>query len=259
MTTSQPRYTTTATIICSPYPSRNNKSDDNSRNNSKSDDEGCNCPNWSNRSSPVKTVSPTRRNVKFSQSGSYDVHDFTNGNRNVQNSNGKASSPPLKMNTLPRGYGSSPNSNNFNNVPRGFPSGNASTESISKSTLRKAGSDACASNGSAKPANSVKFSTLPKPESKSMNNNHQEINPAANTNTRVRYVPVRKPELSNVPPAPAKLTVDPKNPDVRKLAYNMYRGLLDKKHDHSSSIINATPSMQVELDEGVSARVISMM
>lgn len=53
--------------------------------------------------------------------------------------------------------------------------------------------------------------------------------------------------------------VDPKDPQVRKLVYNMYRGMLDKKHEKANVIIEAAPQDMVSTDAGVSDRVVSMM
>lgn len=52
---------------------------------------------------------------------------------------------------------------------------------------------------------------------------------------------------------------DPKDPQVRKLVYNMYRGMLDKKHEKANVIIDAAPQDLVSTDAGVSDRVVSMM
>lgn len=56
-----------------------------------------------------------------------------------------------------------------------------------------------------------------------------------------------------------KPKVDVSDPQVRKLVYNMYRGLLDNKHSHSNSIIDNKSSLQVDTDEGVKNRVLCMM
>lgn len=53
--------------------------------------------------------------------------------------------------------------------------------------------------------------------------------------------------------------VDPKDPQVRKLVYNMYRGMLDQKHQRANVIVDSVPQDQVSTDEGVGARLESMM
>lgn len=53
--------------------------------------------------------------------------------------------------------------------------------------------------------------------------------------------------------------VDPNDPQVRKLVYNMYRGMLGQKHQQANVIVDSAPQQQVEIDSGVGARVESMM
>nr|XP_053629913.1 proline-rich protein 36-like isoform X2 [Cherax quadricarinatus] len=53
--------------------------------------------------------------------------------------------------------------------------------------------------------------------------------------------------------------VDPKDPQVRKLVYNMYRVMLDQKHQRANDIIDSAPQELVSTDEGVGSRVQSMM
>ena len=56
-----------------------------------------------------------------------------------------------------------------------------------------------------------------------------------------------------------KPRVDPADPQVRKLVYNMYRGLLDKKHEQANSYLDTLPKTQVAEDKGVTDRVQNMM
>lgn len=53
--------------------------------------------------------------------------------------------------------------------------------------------------------------------------------------------------------------VDPSDPQVRKLVYNMYRGMLDQKHQRANVILDSVPQDQVETDAGVGSRVESML
>lgn len=53
--------------------------------------------------------------------------------------------------------------------------------------------------------------------------------------------------------------VDPNDPQVRKLVYNMYRGMLDQKHQRANVIVDSAPQDLVETDAGVGARVESML
>ncbi|KAK4292071.1 hypothetical protein Pmani_035146 [Petrolisthes manimaculis] len=53
--------------------------------------------------------------------------------------------------------------------------------------------------------------------------------------------------------------VDPRDPQVRKLVYNMYRGMLDQKHQKANVILDSTPQQHITKDEGVGSRVQSMM
>lgn len=53
--------------------------------------------------------------------------------------------------------------------------------------------------------------------------------------------------------------VDPNDPQVRKLVYNMYRGMLGKKHEQANVIVDNAPQDQVEIDPGVGSRVESML
>ncbi|KAL7644684.1 UNVERIFIED_CONTAM: hypothetical protein RMT77_004225 [Armadillidium vulgare] len=53
--------------------------------------------------------------------------------------------------------------------------------------------------------------------------------------------------------------VNPSDPQVRKLVYNMYRGLLNTKHERANNIVEAAPEENVTTDEGVGERVVSMM
>ena len=53
--------------------------------------------------------------------------------------------------------------------------------------------------------------------------------------------------------------VDPNDPQVRKLVYNMYRGMLGQQHQQANLIVDSAPQEQVAIDAGVGARVESMM
>ena len=50
-----------------------------------------------------------------------------------------------------------------------------------------------------------------------------------------------------------------KEPQIRKLAYNMYRGLLNTKHERANNIVEAAPTDNITKDEGIADRVTSMM
>lgn len=53
--------------------------------------------------------------------------------------------------------------------------------------------------------------------------------------------------------------VNPSDPQVRKLVYNMYRGLLSTKHERATNIVESAPEDLVATDQGVGDRVVSMM
>ncbi|CAL4064058.1 unnamed protein product, partial [Meganyctiphanes norvegica] len=53
--------------------------------------------------------------------------------------------------------------------------------------------------------------------------------------------------------------VNPADPQVRKLVYNMYRGMLSNNHAKSTAIVETVPKHQVMLDEGIGDRLQSMM
>lgn len=79
-------------------------------------------------------------------------------------------------------------------------------------------------------------------------NGRPAMNGTANRNIRI---------ASNGAAGGAK--VDPNDPQVRKLVYNMYRGMLGQQHKQANQIVDSAPQEKVEIDAGVGARVESMM
>ncbi|MPC77696.1 hypothetical protein E2C01_072158 [Portunus trituberculatus] len=79
-------------------------------------------------------------------------------------------------------------------------------------------------------------------------NSRPAMNGTANRNIRI---------ASNGAAGGAK--VDPNDPQVRKLVYNMYRGMLGQQHQQANQIVDSAPQEKVEIDAGVGARVESMM
>ncbi len=52
---------------------------------------------------------------------------------------------------------------------------------------------------------------------------------------------------------------DPGDPAVRKVVYNLYRGLLGNYNDRANDIISSLPEEQVCEDQGIGKQVESMM
>ena len=57
--------------------------------------------------------------------------------------------------------------------------------------------------------------------------------------------------------APPKVNAN--DPKVRKLVYNMYRGMLSNKHEKANEFIDTLPKYKVDEDKGVTHRVDRMM
>lgn len=53
--------------------------------------------------------------------------------------------------------------------------------------------------------------------------------------------------------------VDPTDPQVRRLVYNMYRGILGQYNDKANTMVNSLPRHCVTEDRGVSRQIESMM
>lgn len=53
--------------------------------------------------------------------------------------------------------------------------------------------------------------------------------------------------------------VDPKDPNVRKLVYNMYRGILGNYNDKANDILSTLPKERVVEDQGITRQLESMM
>lgn len=53
--------------------------------------------------------------------------------------------------------------------------------------------------------------------------------------------------------------VDPNDPNVRRLAYNMYRGILGTYNDRANTIVGSLPKSMVREDQGISKQIESMM
>lgn len=57
--------------------------------------------------------------------------------------------------------------------------------------------------------------------------------------------------------APTK--VDPSDPNVRRLVYNMYRGMLGGYNDQANTIVDALPPERVREDQGIYKQLESIM
>ena len=251
------KFTTTATINCSAYPSSPStalgSASPAERWNAAQKSKSFNNPLSQSTSPPFAT-----RN-----GGSAFSAPKMNGNH----STGAPAPPPMPSKILtPSGFkngtltnGSSNKSPaskpNFriktvvsvpNSVPRGF-----SPNYQSPSTNTNFNNNNISSNNNTTYNNTVKHNTMPRNFGKSTTNPSPN---SLNMNT------LRRVESTGTNPSgTAKPKADPNDPQVRKLVYNMYRGLLDKKHEKSNTIISSVPDTQVEMDMGVTARVISMM
>ncbi|CAH0387660.1 unnamed protein product [Bemisia tabaci] len=53
--------------------------------------------------------------------------------------------------------------------------------------------------------------------------------------------------------------VDPKDPQVRKLVYNMYRGILGDYNNKANDIVSNLPKEMVTEDQGISKQLESMI
>lgn len=52
---------------------------------------------------------------------------------------------------------------------------------------------------------------------------------------------------------------DPRDPNVRRLVYNMYRGMLDTYNDQANQIVDSMPRSMVQEDAGIYKQLESMM
>jgi hypothetical protein len=55
------------------------------------------------------------------------------------------------------------------------------------------------------------------------------------------------------------MKVDPNDPNVRRLVYNMYRGMLGTYNNKANDIIGALPKEMVREDQGIARQLESMM
>ena len=53
--------------------------------------------------------------------------------------------------------------------------------------------------------------------------------------------------------------VDPSNPAVRRVVYNLYRGLLGTYNDKANDIISNLPAERVREDQGIDKQIEEMM
>ncbi|KAG8244191.1 hypothetical protein J6590_027887 [Homalodisca vitripennis] len=53
--------------------------------------------------------------------------------------------------------------------------------------------------------------------------------------------------------------VDPNDPNVRRLVYNMYRGILGQYNDKANTIVNSLPRHVVKEDQGITRQIESMI
>ena len=53
--------------------------------------------------------------------------------------------------------------------------------------------------------------------------------------------------------------VDPRDPNVRRIVYNMYRGMLGNYNDKANDIISTLPKEMVREDQGIARQLESMM
>lgn len=170
----------------------------------------------------------------------------------VRSFNGHIKPFSANTNSLPRGFNKSAVTNGGTSFNRG--AFTSPTNGTSTTLTKGGGGGGISVNGSSCTLNGNFLSNggvnHPNKGQGFTNGIPNAIPPASATNH------LRRVESSD---PTGKPKVDVNDPQVRKLAYNMYRGLLDKKHDKSTAIINSLPDLQVEKDEGVKARVISMM
>jgi len=82
---------------------------------------------------------------------------------------------------------------------------------------------------------------------------------AAQTASAVAPV-VGPPGPVAAPGAPgAKAKVDPRDPAVRRLVYNMYRGMLGGYNDQANDIVDALPACRVREDQGIAHHLHNIM
>jgi hypothetical protein len=55
------------------------------------------------------------------------------------------------------------------------------------------------------------------------------------------------------------MKVDPSDPNVKRLVYNMYRGMLGTYNNKANDIIATLPKEMVREDEGIARQLESMM
>jgi hypothetical protein len=55
------------------------------------------------------------------------------------------------------------------------------------------------------------------------------------------------------------MKVDSNDPNVRRLVYNMYRGMLGTYNNKANDIIDALPKEMVREDQGIARQLESMM
>jgi hypothetical protein len=55
------------------------------------------------------------------------------------------------------------------------------------------------------------------------------------------------------------MKADPNDPTVKRLVYNMYRGMLGTYNDKANDIIDALPKELVREDQGIARQLESMM